>query len=89
MYMNTSQVFDTPKIKEHDIHFNEALNFRVLCTRGAAQNVCNGIYTMKAHIQCNPCQFIKKWFLFLCNEICRFYNIYQRPCINDFHSTNI
>ena len=75
MHINTGKVFHTPKVKEHDIHFNEPLNFRVLCTRGAAQNVCNGICPMKAHIQCYPFQFIKKWFLALCNEI------YQRPCM--------
>ena len=68
MHINTGKVFDTPKVKEHDIHFNEALNFRVLCTRGTAQHVCKGICLMKAHIQCVPFQFIKKWFLVPCNE---------------------
>ena len=68
MHISTGKVFNTPKVKDHDIHFNEPLNFRVLCTRGAAQHVCKGICPMKAHIQCAPFQFIKKWILILCNE---------------------
>ena len=87
MHINTGKVFDTPKVKEHDIHFNEPLNFRVLCTRGAAQNVCNGICPMKAHIQCYPFQFIKKWFLALCNETPLQY-ISKTP-YDCFHSNNI
>ena len=84
MPINTGKVFNTPKVKDHDIHFNEPLNFRVLCTRGASQNVCNGICPMKAHIQCYPFQFIKKWFLALCNEKYISKTLYD--CI---HSTNI